>query len=116
MNPYAIVRKKNGIGEDNSVFEEVFRTPSNDGDQQPVWGSSKPINELPDTLQIEVWDKNTFHSDTFCGAATIEMTKEINTFERVEYPLDKKGENTGVICVSLMQMAMLPANFLDEAA
>mmetsp|Transcript_21691 Transcript_21691/g.64605 ORF Transcript_21691/g.64605 Transcript_21691/m.64605 type:complete len:345 (+) Transcript_21691:66-1100(+) len=102
MDPYAIVLADG---------QEVYRTaPDSWSHRQPAWGGSCWVEAGPGPmasaeLTVQVWDRNRFHRDVFCGSATVPLQDDAAAEE--ELPLTKRGETTGTLRVSRSRAAPL---------
>merc|ERR1711920_1115391 len=87
MSPYCVVKRTGG--DDAQVF---FATkPHHGGSQAPSWEHTGGIDALPDEIEVQVWDKSKFYSDTFCGSAIIPCCEfKGSTQGTQEFPLLKQ--------------------------
>lgn len=94
MNTYAII---------SSGAAEVGKTELGKGTHKtPQWEKSHTFtaSTLPQLLMIEVWDKNNFHRDVFCGSVTIPCDPGMGILEGKNFALTKKGRPTGTVALS----------------
>lgn len=93
MDPYAVL----SVG-----GKEVFRTKVHSrGHKDPIWNENYNSVNVPDSLNIAVWDKNTLHKDVYCGGVSIPCTKEMPRLVETDFGLEKRARPTGSICLSL---------------
>mmetsp|Transcript_96516 Transcript_96516/g.277187 ORF Transcript_96516/g.277187 Transcript_96516/m.277187 type:complete len:427 (-) Transcript_96516:51-1331(-) len=95
MDPYAIISC-------DSV--EVSRTnPAKSAHKSPTWDMKHQFNsgKLPPFVMIEVYDKNNFHRDVFCGTVTVPLSSDMGSLELRDFTLTKKGRSTGSVRLSL---------------
>merc|ERR1740121_1386306 len=100
MNPYAVVRIR--IGDGKPV--EVLRTsPSQGAHMAPRWnaGNVKTLEDLPDDIEVEIWDANKYHKDVFCGSTTVPCSSEMGCLEQQTFAVEKRSKTTGNVCLSL---------------
>jgi len=93
MSPYAIVRA--------DKFE-ILQTKAHSGaHKKPVWNECIKRDNVPETIDIAIWDKNNFHKHVFCGSVTIPCFAEEAFLEKQEFVLEKRMASTGTVCVTL---------------
>jgi len=96
MDPYVVVRTK-GL---NTAPVEIFRSePHKGGNKEPKWNQSVLLGEIPENVCIDVWDKNHFHKDVFCGSVTIPCSADMG-LDNHEFTLEKRTSATGSVCVT----------------
>merc|ERR1711972_1296890 len=65
---------------------------------QPVWEVSATLREPPQNIELEVWDKNRWHKDVFCGATQpIKFHPNMGMIHEKAYKLEKHNKETGAI-------------------
>jgi len=104
MDPYAILLADG---------REVYRTaPHKWSHRQPTWSASCDVESgragTSVELTVQVWDKNHFHKDVFCGSVTVPLQSDMVAMAPVELLLTKRGEITGTLRISVRpQRALL---------
>lgn len=106
MSPFAIVKSRLKKGEATEVLRT---TPHASGHKAPKWDANHIFEDMPLFVDVEVWDKNTFHKNVFCGSVSIPCSSE--RLEKQEFTLEKKGKTTGSLCIS-----MRPEKLMSEEA
>merc|ERR1712032_992242 len=83
---------------------EILRTSPAQGSHLTPWWMTeniKQLEDIPDDIQVEVWDKNRFHKDVFCGSTTIPCSSEMGCLHEQNFALEKRSRSSGSICLSL---------------
>merc|ERR1712039_1008851 len=87
-------------------FNEIMRTPAHKGgDKAPEWkteDASKQIDSVPEKLEIQIWDKNRFHKDVFCGSKEIACSRTMNDINQEEFTIQKDGKSTGKVKLTII--------------
>mmetsp|Transcript_51965 Transcript_51965/g.121679 ORF Transcript_51965/g.121679 Transcript_51965/m.121679 type:complete len:404 (-) Transcript_51965:81-1292(-) len=91
--------------------KEVLRTAASRGNKTPSWEEKVVLSEVPEMLDIALWDKNEFHRDVLCGRVSIPCSADM-LFDEQDFLVEKKGQPTGNVCISIkveFDMAETPA-------
>lgn len=94
MDPFAIV-KVDG--------QEVFRTQVHKAShKEPRWTDATWTRHgAPEQIVIEIWDKNNYHKNVFCGNVEIPCANDMGEMEDFDFHLNKRDKETGTVLVTL---------------
>jgi len=110
MDPYAIILADG---------KEVERTkPATGAHKSPHWDVAHNFSagHIPQHITIQVWDKNNFHKDVFCGGASMPCAEDMGSLAQQKLTLTKKDLPTGMLTISISAKEVRPAGSPKNAA